>query len=173
MEKLSRIDRLCSILRGAALILAGIMILNFPTGCKAPKKAAIPDEGEKIVYSDTQYKMIQGAAIHKDSPTEGQEYIFIPLNLTNASGAGIIFSTRACITAYALPSGQSCPHSHEAVMYGKEHIEDFRLFDGVIYSGRETSGWLAFDLPEGSKSLHIDFSTGINEGECMSFDCKI
>ncbi len=173
MEKKSGIDVLCSILRGLSLILAGVMVLNLPTGCQSHKKAALPDEGEKIVYSDTQYRMIQGAAVHRNSPAEGLEYVFIPLKLRNGSGAGIIFSTRACITAYALPSGKSCPHSHEAVMYGKEHIDGFRLFDGIIYPGRETEGWLAFELPKESNSVHIDFSTGIREGECLSFDCQL
>ena len=162
-----------NIFRGLALIILGVLILNSHAGCAAKKNRNIPDEKEKIVFSDTSYRMIQATAIHKPSPVKGREYVFIPLTLTNGSGAGIIFSTRVCITAYALPSGENISHSHEAVMYGKEHIEGFRLFDGIIYSGRETAGWLAFELPEDTHSVHIDFSTGIREGECISFDCKI
>lgn len=164
-----------SIFRGLALIILGILVLNLPAGCKNSRRrnADIPDEGEKIVYSDTTYRVIQSAAIHKPSPQKGREYVFIPLRLNNTGGVTIIFSTRVCVTAYALPSGESCPHSHDAVMYGKEHIDGFRLFDGMIYAGRETEGWLAFDLPEGSQSVHVDFSTGTREGECMSFDCKL
>ena len=166
-----RFGKIC---RGLALIILGVLVIRMPTGCGALRKnTPIPDEGEKVVYSDTGYKMVQGEAIHKASPEKGREYVFIPLTMHNGSGMGIIFSSRICIAAYALPSGESCPYSADAVMYGKEHIDDFRLFDGVIYSGYETLGWLAFDLPQGTKSVHIDFSTGINEGECLSFDCKI
>ncbi len=164
-----------NIIRGIALIILGILVLNIPTGCQnnSRKNTHIPDEGERIVYSDTQYQMTQGVAIHKSSPVSGREYVFIPLTLKNGSGTSIIFSTRVCVTAYALPSGENCPHSHEAVMFGKEHISGFRLFDGIIYSGRETSGWLAFDLPEDTRSVHVDFSTGINDEQCLSFDCEI
>ena len=161
------------IFRGLALVIMGALILYYPVGCKSKRNADIPDEKEKIVYSDTACRMVQGTPIHKPSPINGREYVFIPLRLKNSGGVSIIFSTRVCVTAYALPSGESCPHSHEAVMYGKEHIKDFRLFDGIIYSGRETDGWLAFDLPEGCRAGHVDFFTGINEGDCMSFDCKI
>ena len=170
------INSLGSIFRGLALMILGILIINTSAGCAADKRHRNPnitDEGEKVVYSDTQYRMVQGKAVRRQSPVKGREYVFVPLTLKNDGGVSIIFSTRVCVTAYALPSCESCPHSHEAVMYGKENIEGFRLFDGVIYSGRETAGWLAFDLPEGSQSVHVDFSTGINEGECMSFDCKI
>lgn len=170
MKKIS-IGNIC---RGLALIILGLLVLHIPAGCSSIRKNQnIPDEGEKIVYSDTRYRMVQGQAIHKPSPVKGREYVFIPLTLHNGSGMGIIFSTRVCIEAYALPSGENCPHSSDAVTYGREHVKDFKLFDGVIYSGRETFGWLAFDLPEGTGSVHIDFSTGINEGECLSFDCKI
>lgn len=164
-----------NLFRGLALIILGILFLNIPTGCNSSshRNKNIPDEGEKIVYSDTQYRMVQGATIHKPSPVKGREYVFIPLTLNNGSGVGIIFSTRVCVTAYALPSAENCPHSHDAVMYGKEHVQGFKLFDGIIYSGRETQGWLAFDLPEGTDSVHIDFSIGIKDGECLSFDCKI
>lgn len=173
MKKTSRIDRLGVMCRGLALIILGALMLHYPVGCTNRGKTEIPKEKEKIVYSDTAYRMVQSPAIHKPSPVKGREYVFIPLHLKNSGSVSIIFSTRVCVKAYALPSCESCPHSHEAVMYGKEHIKGFRLFDGVIYSGSETDGWLAFDLPEGSQSVHVDFSTGINEGDCMSFDCKI
>ncbi len=170
--KKSNIGIIC---RGIALIILGVLVLHIPSGCKGGGRENnnIPDKGERIVYSDTRYRMVQGEAIRQSSPVKGREYVFIPLTLSNTSGTGIIFSTRVCVTAYALPSCENCPHSSDAFSYGKQHIEDFRFFDGIIVSGRETAGWLAFDLPEGSQSVHIDFSTGINEGECISFDCKI
>ncbi len=161
------------IFRGIALIILGILVLHLPTGCGSRKSKTVPDEGEKIVYSDTQYKMVQGAAIRKPAPDKGREYAFLPLTFRNVSSKGIIFSTRICVTAYALPSGEQLLHSHDAVMYGKEHIKGFTLFDGILFSGSETAGWLAFDLPEGTQSVHVDFSTGVNEGEELSFDCKI
>lgn len=170
---MSRIN-IGNFVRGLALVILGVLVLHIPSGCGSDRKnSAVPDEGEKIVYSDTQYRMVQGPAIRKPSQVKGREYVFIPLTLKNGGSVSIIFSTRVCVTAYALPSGESCPHSHSAVMYGKEHIKAFRLFDGIIYAGRETSGWLAFDLPEGSRTVHVDFATGINEGESLSFDCKI
>ena len=173
MKKSFYLDRPGIFFRGLALVILGTLILHFPVSCKNRKNPDIPDEKEKIIYSDTQYRITQEPAIRKASPVKGREYIFIPLRLKNSGGISIIFSTRVCVTAYALPSCENCPHSHDAVMYGKEHIKDFRLFDGIIYSRRETRGWLAFDLPEGSKSVHIDFSTGLNEDECLSFECKI
>lgn len=166
-------DRLGIVFRGLALIIIGALMLHYPVSCKQGGNTDIPEEKEKTVYSDNSYRMVQSAAIHKPSPVKGREYVFIPLRLNNAGNVSIIFSTRVCVTAYALPSGESCPHSHDAVMYGKEHIDGFQLFDGIIYSGRETQGWLAFDLPEGTDSVHVDFSIGIKEGECLSFDCKI
>ncbi len=165
-----------SIFRGLALIILGILLLHIPVGCKNRKLSGSgnsPDEGERIVYSDTRFRMTQSAAIRKPSPVKGREYVFVPLKLRNSGGVNIIFSTRACVTAYALPSCEACPHSHEAVMYGKAHIDGFQLFDGIIDARRETQGWLAFDLPQGSQSVHIDFLTGLGEGECISFDCKI
>ena len=160
--------------RGLCLIVLGALMLRYPVGCSAGhQNKKYPDEGEKIVYSDTQYRMVQGAAIHKPSPAKGREYVFIPLRLKISGGTSVIFSTRTCITAYALPSCEACFHSSDAVTYGKDNIEAFRLFDGILFSGRETSGWLAFDLPEGSESVHVDFSTGMNEDDMLSFDCKI
>lgn len=162
-----------NIFRGLALIILGILILYTHSGCHAAKRKDIPDVGERIVFSDTRYRMVQGQAVHRNADVKGREFIFIPLTLRNGSGAGIIFSTRVCVTAYALPSGEKLIHSHDAVMYGKDHIRGFRLFDGILYAGRDSEGWLAFDLPEGTESVHIDFSTGIREGETFSFDCKI
>ena len=173
MKKTEKIG-IGNICRGIALIILGILVLNIPTGCEGARNdSRIPEESEKTVYSDTQYRMVQGKAVRKPSPVGEREYVYIPLTLHNASGAGIIFSTRVCVRAYALPSGESCAHSSDAAAYGREHIEGFRLFDGLISDGRETSGWLAFDLPKDTESVHIDFATGINEGECISFDCKI
>ncbi|MBQ9902125.1 MAG: hypothetical protein IJM51_07045 [Clostridia bacterium] len=166
-------DRLGAIFRGLALVILGALLLCYPVSCQSPKNKNTPEEKERTVYSDTRYRMVQGAAIHRPSPVKGREYVFIPLRLKISDSTSIIFSTRVCVTAYALPSCEACPHSHEAVTDGREHIRDFRLFDGIIYAGRETDGWLAFDLPEGTQSVHVDFSTGIQEGECMSFDCKI
>lgn len=106
MKKIS-IGNIC---RGLALIILGLLVLHIPAGCSSIRKNQnIPDEGEKIVYSDTRYRMVQGQAIHKPSPVKGREYVFIPLTLHNGSGMGIIFSTRVCIEAYALPSGENCP----------------------------------------------------------------
>ncbi len=173
MKRIIHSDRIGIVCRGLALVILGVLVLCYPVGCKGRGNTELPQEKERIVYSDTQFRMVQRTAIRYPSPVKGREYVFIPLRLKNSGGVSIIFSTRVCITAYALPSCENCPHSHEAVMYGKEHIKGFSLFDGIIYSGRETNGWLAFDLPEGSKSVHVDFSTGINEGEYMSFDCKL
>ena len=166
-------DRLGGIFRGLALVILGILLLFYPVSCQSPESKALPEENERTVYSDARYSMVQGAAIHKPSPVKGREFVFIPLRLTISDDTDLIFSTRVCVTAYALPSCEACPHSDEAVTQGMEHVKDFRLFDGILYAGRETDGWLAFDLPEGTRSVHVDFSTGINEGEYLSFDCKI
>lgn len=171
------INKWYSILRGAALILAGAAIIQMSAGCSGKQYREgkkIPEEGDKIVYSDLRYVVVQGAAVHKSSKNQGLEYVFIPLTFQNGSDNNIIFSSYVCINAYAVPSGASCGAAEkDVVSYGRDNIENFRLFDGMIYGHKDTEGWLAFELPEGSQSVHVDFSTGSRDGEILSFDCKL
>lgn len=170
------INRLYRILRGAALVLAGAAVIQMSAAGCAGKQSnpQIPEEGEKIVYSDLNYVMVQGMAIHKPSKNQGMEYVFIPLMLKNSSNSNIIFSSYVCINAYAVPSGEKCSAADkDVVAFGKENISSFVLFDGIIYGHKDTQGWLAFELPQGSQSVHVDFQTGSREGEKLSFDCKL
>ena len=144
------------------------------SGGSAVEKKNLPDEGNQIVYSDLNYVMVQGGAVHKPSKHQGREYVFIPLTLQNGSDNNIIFSSYVCVNAYAVPSGETCSAAEkDVVSYGKQNIAKFRLFDGMIYGHKDTEGWLAFELPEGSQSVHVDFSTGSKGSEILSFDCKL
>lgn len=172
------IHQVYSILRGAALALAGAAIIQLSAaGCSggaSAEKKNLPEEGNKTVYSDLNYAVVQGAAVHKASKNQGREYVFIPLTLRNSSDNNIIFSSYVCISAYAVPSGEPCSAAEkDVVSYGKQNIAKFRLFDGMIYGHKDTEGWLAFELPEGSQSVHVDFSTGSKGSEILSFDCKL
>ena len=172
------INQVYCILRGAALALAGAVKIQLSAaGCSGTQyrdNTSISDEGNKIVYSDLNYVVVQSAAVHKPCPQQGREYVFIPLTLQNGSDNNIIFSSYVCINAYAVPSGEPCSAAEkDVVSYGKQNIANFRLFDGMIYSHQDTEGWLAFDLPEGSQSVHVDFITGSKGSEILSFDCKL
>ncbi len=170
------VNKLHRILRGAALVLVGAaMIQMSAAGCSHKQnKARVPEEGEKIVYSDLNYVMVQGTAIHKPSKNQGMEYVFIPLTFKNGSDNNIIFSSYVCINAYAVPSGEKCSAADKDVIsFGRDNIGNFGLFDGIIYGHKDTQGWIAFELPQGSQSVHIDFQTGNREGEMLSFDCKL
>lgn len=171
------IHNIYAILRGTALVLAGAAMIQLSAGCSGrqyTENKNIPEQGDKIIYSDLNYVAVQGTAIHKSSKNQGMEYVFIPLTLKNSSDNNIIFSSYVCIHAYAVPSGKPCSAcDKEVVSYAKEHIEKFKLFDGIIYGHKDTEGWLAFELPEGSQSVHVDFSTGSRGSETLSFDCQL
>lgn len=162
------------ILRGAALALAGAVMIWLSTGCADGKKAPeASDNWPKVIYSDGCYQVVQDTPVHKPSQHEGLEYVFIPLTLTNDSDHDIIFSSYVCVKSYAMPSGCVClPADKDAVALGKTQVEHFRLFDGLIPVHSETSGWLAFELPKESDAVHVDFRTG-GEGEFLSFDCNL
>lgn len=172
---INEVNGICRILRGAALVLAGAAIIQMSSSCGVNKsKPQIPEEGEKIVYSDLDYVMVQGTAIHKPSKNQGMEYVFIPLTFKNSSDNNVVFSSHVCINAYAVPSGKKCSAADRgAVSFGRDNISDFRLFDGIIYGHKDTDGWLAFEVPKGSESVHIGFQIGSQEEEILTFDCKL
>ena len=117
--------------------------------------------------------MVQGQAIHKPSGSDDREYVFIPLTLRNR-GNTIVFSSYACVEAYAVPGGIDCKEGQkEALRFGKETIKDFTVFDGMLYAGQDFDGWLAFEVPVGTRSVHVDFHTGCPDEECLSFDCQL
>lgn len=167
-------SRACKILRGTALVLAGMVILQVSVGCDNQGKSEVTKEDEKIIYSDLNYSMIQGEAIHKPGSSDDKEYVFIPLTLRNSSDNNIIFSSEVCIKAYAIPSGEECSNGdRSAIVTAKENIDDFSLFDGIIYCHQDTFGWLVFEVPLKTESIHIDFYTGYNENEFISFTCRL
>jgi hypothetical protein len=171
---MTRINRACKILRGAALVLAGIIIFQMSVGCENQGKADVPKENEKIIYSDLNYSMVQGEAVHKPGSSDDTEYVFIPLTLKNSSDYNIIFSSEVCIKARALPSGTECSHTDKsAVAAAKDSIDDFKLFDGIIRCHEDTVGWLVFEVPLKTESVYIDFYTGYNANEYISFTCKL
>lgn len=168
------INKVCKILRGAALVLAGIIVLQMPVGCESQSKTNVPKENEKIIYSDLNYSMIQGEAVHKPGSSDDTEYVFIPITLKNNSDNNIIFSSEVCIKAYAVPSGTVCSHGNKsAIAVAKENIDDFTLFDGIIHCHEDTLGWLVFEVPLQTESVHVDFYTGYNEDEFISFTCRL
>lgn len=160
--------------RGAAAALAGVVMIWFSTGCMGSEKQPKAfEEGPWTLYSDGIYEVIQDTAIHKPSSHEGLEYVLIPVTFKNGSDSDIIFSSYVCIKSYAMPSGCVClPADKDAVSLGKTQVTDFRLFDGVIPGRSQTAGWFAFELPEGSEAVHVDFRTG-GEEDFLSFDCKL
>lgn len=168
------LERIGTVMRGLALVLAGVLLLHFSVGCRDRRHAEIPEEGERVVYDDGEYIMVQGKTVRRPSPNKGFQYVLIPLTLRNGGDTSIIFSTQVCVSAYAVPSGTDCMTAHrEAAAFGRENVRDFRTFDGIIYGNRDTAAWLAFEVPEGSQSVHVDFYTGYRDGKCLSFDCRI
>ena len=170
------------LLRGAAMVLAGILLLH-AAGCGGsgllPHRhgAGRDDNGDttpRVVCSGVHGTMKQARTQQHPSPREGWEYVFIPLTLELPAGNSVVFSSLACVNAYAVPGGQDCtPSQREARQYGREHIPGFTVFDGILYAGREQKGWLAFEVPCGTRSVHVDFRTGMQEGDCLSFDCPL
>lgn len=168
------INGICKILRGMALVMAGVVILQFSTGCENKGKTDVPKENEKMIYSDLNYSLIQGEAVHKPGGSSDTEYVFIPITLKNSSDNNIIFSSEVCIKAYAVPSGKECSHGdRSAIMSAKKNVDDFVLFDGIIHCHEDTFGWLAFEVPLKTESVHVDFYTGYNENEFISFTCRL
>ena len=76
--------------------------------------------------------------------------------------------------AYAVPGGIDCKTGQkDALRFGRENIKDFTVFDGMLYAGQDFDGWLAFEVPVGTRSVHVDFHTGCPDEECLSFDCQL
>ena len=178
MEQTGRWGRAAKVLRGLVMVMAGVMLL-YMAGCgslgggSAKNGKTRSDEGQRTVYSGLHYAMVQGQAIHKPSGSDDREYVFIPLTLRNR-GNTIVFSSYACVEAYAVPGGIDCKEGQkEALRFGKETIKDFTVFDGMLYAGQDFDGWLAFEVPVGTRSVHVDFHTGCPDEECLSFDCQL
>ena len=165
-------------LRGLVLVLAGAMLL-YMAGCgrlgggSAKNGKTSPEEGQRTVYSGLQYAMGQGQAIHTPSGSDDREHVLMPPTPRNR-GNTIVFSSYACVEAYAVPGGIDCKEGQkEAIRFGKETIKDFTVFDGMLYAGQDFDGWLAFEVPVGTRSVHVDFHTGCPDEECLSFDCQL
>lgn len=159
-------------LRGAAAVIAGIIMIAAPSGCNQGGSADVPEQGEKVIYSDLNYTLIQGEAVHKSGASDDTEYVFIPITIKNDSDNNIIFSSEVCIKAYAMPSGEECSHGDKtAIARAKNSVKDFALFDGIIYGHEDTEGWLVFEVPLKTESIQIDFYTGYSSDEFISFTC--
>ena len=110
MVQTERWSSAARVLRGLMLVMAGVMLL-YMAGCgrlgggSAKNGKTSPEEGQRTVYSGLHYAMVQGQAIHKPSGSDDREYVFIPLTLRNR-GNTIVFSSYACVEAYAVPGGQ-------------------------------------------------------------------
>lgn len=163
------------ILRGTALALVGAAVIGLSGSCaQAQRPSPVPDAGEKIVYSDTRYRIVQEKVRRKASSRGGYVYVFVPLTLRVGGDSSIIFSSYLHVKAYAMPSGEECPAANtQAIEAGKAGVADFRLFDGIVYAHTDTKGWMAFEVPEDSTSLHIDLTVGSGEGDILSFDCQL
>lgn len=161
-------------LRGAAAVIAGIILLTAPSGCSRGGSADVPGQGEKVIYNDLNYTLIQGETVHKPGASDDTEYVFIPITIKNDSDNNIIFSSEVCIKAYALPSGDECPHGDKtAIAEAKSSVRDFALFDGIIHGHEDTEGWLVFEVPLKTESIQIDFYTGYGSDEFISFTCDL
>ena len=170
---MSGVEILCKILRGATLILVGAVMIMMPTSCDSGKAKT---EGEKssLIYSDLNYSVVQGEAMHKPGSSSDKEYVFVPLTLKNSSDNNIIFSSEVCIKAYAIPSGEDCSHSDKsAIASAKENVKDFVMFDGIIHCHEDTLGWLIFEVPLNTEAVYVDFYTGYNQKEFISFTCQL
>lgn len=164
------------VLKGMALALAGAVLMQYPAGCAkgGEQEAPIPEEGEKILYSDTRYEMARERPAVRASAGNGRDYVLMPLVFRNRADNSVIFSSYVCLDAYAMPSGVPCEATDSgALAFGRESAEDFRLFDGVIPAHADSDGWLAFTVPSDTQSLHIDFRADVGEDGVLSFEYKL
>lgn len=161
-------------MRGATAVIAGIIMLTAPSGCNRGGSVDVPEQGEKVIYNDLNYTLIQGKPVHTPGASDDTEYVFIPITIKNDSDNNIIFSSEVCIKAYAMPSGDECTHGDKtAIAEAKSSVKDFALFDGIIYGHEDTEGWLVFEVPLKTESVQIDFYTGYSSDEFISFTCTL
>ncbi len=130
-------------------------------------------EGFSEVFNDGVTVVEAGRLLRLPGSSDGYEYCFLELKITNLGTEPIYYSSMLCLRAGA--DGESFPAEHtlDAVLTAKASIDGFDTLDGIIEPDMTAQGFAVFEAPVGAEQFDISIATDFSEDEWLKFACGV
>lgn len=157
------------------LFACAVLVLIFCIGCDAALPDTPPAEERPFaqVYDDGLRHIEAGRLLRLPSDSEGFEYCFLELDITNNDIKPIYYSSLLCLRAESDGAALSTENAPAAIAAAKASFDDFNILDGTIESNTAARGFVFFEAPAGTDEFDISIAADYCLDEWLQFSCHI
>jgi len=156
------------------LFACALLVLAFCIGCDAAPPAA-PAEAERPfaqVYDDGLRRIEAGRLLRLPSDSEGFEYCFLELEITNNDIKPIYYSSLLCLRAKSGGTELNTKNAPAAIAAAGASFDDFNMLDGIIETNSAARGFIFFEAPAGTDEFDISIAAEYCLDEWLQFSCS-
>ena len=156
------------------ILSAALILLLALCSCSTETPEETPPAQPEVfseVYNDGVTAIETRRLIRLPGSSEGTEYCFLEVRLTNSDVTPIYYSSLLCLKGEASGNELTVKNAVAANNAAAAAIDGYSTIDGEIDPGETAEGFVFFEAPSGMTSFDISLASDFGDDKWVSFSC--